>query len=74
MMSPAEAARRERLLTAMQRFNEIGVLLPTLDDFEQALANDESGVLSTVEVLLAEMETIKAEVEAVIDEQQRAAG
>jgi hypothetical protein len=63
-LTPASAQRRDEFFALMKRFNQLGCLLPSPDDFDAS--NADAGELAEVEVVLAELDRVPAAMKAVL--------
>ena len=59
---PSEDDRRKRVYALMERYNQLGRLLPDPDNFDPA----DPAALTEARLVLREMETTKAELDALL--------
>jgi hypothetical protein len=71
-MTPASEQRRDKFFALMKRFNQLGCLLPSPDDFDARDAD--AGELAEVEMVLAEMHRVQAAMKAVLNDEAKASG
>ena len=64
-MTPASEKRRDKFFALVRRFNQLGCLLPAPGDLDAA-------VIDQVRLVIAEMHKTKAEMDAVLDEENAA--
>ena len=69
-LTPASEQRRDKFFALMQRFNQLGCLLPSPDDFDARHAD--AGELAEVEMVFAEMDRVRAAMKAVLDDEAKA--
>jgi hypothetical protein len=70
----SDANRKAQFFTLMRRFNELGCLLPALDDFD----TDDAAAVAEAQLVIAEMNKTRSEMDRLIDQEaaarQKAAG
>jgi hypothetical protein len=59
---PSEAERKQRLIGLMQRYNELGCLLPDPADFDPA----DHAALTEARLVLKKMEKTKCEIDKIL--------
>ena len=69
-MTPASAKRRDEFLALMERYSQLGRLLPADFDARDADASE----LADVEMLFAEMDEVRAAMMAVLADEAKASG
>lgn len=69
-LTPASAQRRDKFFALMQRFNQLGCLLPSPDDFDARDAD--ASELAEVEMVFMEMDRVRAAMKAVLVDEARA--
>jgi hypothetical protein len=66
-LTPASAQRRDEFLALMVRYNRLGCLLPDDFDARDAVASE----LAEVEMVLAELDRVRAAMKAVLVDEAR---
>jgi hypothetical protein len=68
-LTPASEQRRDKFFALMQRFNQLGCLLPSPDDFDAC--NADAGELAEVEMIFMELDRVRAAMKAVLDDEAK---
>jgi hypothetical protein len=68
-MTPKSERRMAKFFALVKRYNQIGALLPAEEDID----TDDAAQVAEVEVILAEMNKTKAQMDALLERERKAA-